>query len=64
MLLFWGLIIVGLVFLIRWLLQATGNRGHSGVNTGSNAMDILRERYAGGEINRDEFESMKKDLLQ
>ena len=64
MLLFWGLIIVGLVFLIRWLIQATGNRGHSCVNTGSNAMDILKERYARGEINRDEFESMKKDLLQ
>jgi putative membrane protein len=64
MFLFWGLIIVGLVFLIRWLIQATGDRGYSGVNTGSNAMDILKERYARGEINRDEFESMKKDLFQ
>jgi putative membrane protein len=64
MFLFWGLIIVGLVFLIRWLIQATGDKGHSGVSMGSNAMDILKERYAKGEINRDEFESMKKDLLQ
>jgi putative membrane protein len=64
MLLFWGIIIVGLVFLIRWLIQATGDRDRSGVSTGSNAMDILKERYARGEINRDEFESMKKDLLQ
>ncbi|MBW1609114.1 MAG: SHOCT domain-containing protein [Deltaproteobacteria bacterium] len=64
MLLFWGLIIVGLVFLIRWLIQATGDRSHSGVSMGSTAMDILKERYAEGEINRDEFESMKKDLIQ
>jgi len=64
MLLFWGLIIVGLVFLIRWLIQSTGDRGYSGVSMGSNAMDILKERYARGEINRDEFESMKKNLLQ
>ena len=64
MFLFWGLIIVGLVFLIRWLIQDTGDKGHSGVSMGSNAMDILKERYAKGEINRDEFESMKKDLLQ
>jgi len=64
MLLFWGLIIVGLVFLIRWLIQSTGDRGHSGVSMSSNATDILKERYARGEINRGEFESMKKDLLQ
>jgi len=64
MILFWGLIIAGIVFLIKWLIQATGDRGQSGVNMGSNAMEILKERYARGEINRDEFESMKKDLLQ
>ena len=63
-LLFWGLIIVGLVFLIRWLIQTTIDKDQSGVNLGSNAMEILKERYARGEINRDEFESMKKDLLQ
>ncbi len=63
-LLFWGLIIVGLVFLIRWLIQTTIDKDQSGVNLGSNAMEILKERYARGEINRGEFESMKKDLLQ
>ena len=64
MIIFWGLIIVGLLLLIRWLIQNTSGKAHSGVSAGSKAMDILRERYARGEINRDEFESMKKDLLQ
>jgi putative membrane protein len=63
MIVFWGLIIVGLVLLIRWLIQNTSGKIHSGDSTGSKAMDILKERYAKGEINRDEFESMKKDLL-
>jgi putative membrane protein len=64
MIIFWGLIIVGFVLLIRWLIQNTSGKAHSGVSTGSKAMDILKERYAGGEINRDQFESMKKDLLR
>ena len=64
MIIFWGLIIIGIVLLIRWLIQTTGSRGSSGVSTGSKAMDILEERYARGEITRDEFESMKRDILQ
>ena len=64
MIVFWGLIIVGLVLLIRWLIQNTSSKAHSGVSTGPKAIDILKERYARGEINRDEFESMKKNLLQ
>ncbi|MFZ7125496.1 MAG: SHOCT domain-containing protein [Desulfobacterales bacterium] len=64
MLLFWVLVIVGVVFLIRWLVQNTGGRSSSGVGTGSQAMDILKERYAKGEITRDEFESMKKEILR
>ena len=63
MIIFWGLIIVGLVLLIRWLIQNTRGKTHSGVSTGSKAMDILKERYARGEISRNEFESMKKDIL-
>jgi len=62
MFLFWGLIIVGLVFLIRWLAQTTGDRNNSGVSMGSNAMDILKKRYAKGEIDKEEFDRKKKDL--
>jgi len=64
MILFWGLIIVGVVSLIRWLIQTTDSKSHSGDGTGFKAMDILKERYAGGEIARDEFETMKKEILR
>ncbi|MGD9976248.1 MAG: SHOCT domain-containing protein [Desulfatirhabdiaceae bacterium] len=64
MLLFWVLVIAGIVVLIRWLVQNTGNRSRSSVGTDSKAMDILKERFAKGEITRDEFESMKKEILR
>ena len=63
MLVFWGLIIAGVVLLIKWLVQNTGSNRSSVAATDSKAMDILKQRYARGEIARDEFESMKKDLL-
>ena len=61
MIVFWVLILVGLIFLIRWLIQSTGR--HKMTGNGSNrALEILKERYARGEIDKEEFESKKKDL--
>jgi putative membrane protein len=63
MVVFWILILVGFVFGIRWLLQATGKKGDSG-QRGSRAIDILKERYARGEIDKAQFDSMKRDLAE
>ena len=61
MLIFWVLVILGLVFLIRWLIQNT--RKDAGTsNEGSKALDILKERYARGEIDKEEFEGKRRDL--
>ena len=57
MLLFWVLVILGIFALIRWLAQTGESRG------GQRALDILKERYANGEIGKKEFEERKKDLL-
>lgn len=56
MLVFWGLVIAGIVLAIRWL-AGQGERSRS-----DRALDILRERYARGEINKDEFEAKQRDL--
>lgn len=61
MLLFWVLVIWGIVSLIR------GSVGYDRTqNSGRNektAIDILKERYAKGEISKEEFEAKKKDLI-
>jgi len=57
MVLFWALIILGIVALARWLFVAGGS-GRSG----QRPLDILKERYARGEINREQYEQMRRDL--
>lgn len=60
MLLFWGLIIYGLIYLVRWLSDRDKSGGAG--KTPQAPLEILKMRYAKGEISREEFERMKKDL--
>jgi putative membrane protein len=61
MLLLWIIVIVGIVFLARWVLDQTTTQHRS--TPEESALDILKKRYARGEINREEYEEKKKDLL-
>lgn len=53
---FWGVVISGVVLGIRWL-GSQGKRPQS-----DPALEILRQRYARGDISKDEFEEKKRDL--
>jgi putative membrane protein len=60
MIVFWIAVIIGIIFLIRWLvLSAKGG----GSGSEDSAIEILKKRYARGEIDKKEFEQKKKDLI-
>ena len=56
MIAFWVLLVVFIVWIVR---EVSGKNSRSN----SNALEILKERYAKGEINKEEFETKKKDLM-
>ena len=58
------LFFVGSVFLIVWIVRQLAPGGTSLTSSGSNALEILKERFAKGEISKDEFAEMKKELLK
>ena len=58
MILFWGLVIWGIVALVRGL---SGPRG-SDSSKADSALEVLKRRYARGEIDKEEYEEKKKDL--
>ena len=49
MILFWGLVIFALVAVLRWVRSNA-------------ALETLKQRYARGEIGREEYEQKKQDL--
>jgi len=57
MFLFWGVVIAGLVLGLRWLVS----QGRPPAPR-DEALEILRQRYARGEIDKQEFEARKRDL--
>lgn len=56
MLLFWAVLIAGIVVVIKWIF------GHTGSKTEETSLDILKKRYAKGEISKEEFEEKKRDI--
>ncbi|NIM94716.1 MAG: hypothetical protein GTO18_13530 [Anaerolineales bacterium] len=62
MIVFWGLLIVGAVFLVRALFPSGSNSSKSEWSPNPSSREILDLRYARGEINGEEYEMMKDDL--
>lgn len=61
MALWWALIIIGIVVMLRWLM---GGMNGSRSSTVPRALDVLEERYAKGEIAKDEFEQKRSDIVR
>ncbi len=58
MILFWGLMIWGIAALVRGLSGSSG----SDSSRADSALEVLKKRYARGEINKEEYEEKKKDI--
>ena len=56
MILFWGIVIGGIALIVRLMLSIGRDKKTA------EALSILKQRYARGEIDRNEYERMKKDI--
>jgi putative membrane protein len=63
MVLFWGAIIALVVFLVRGLTRGRGEIGDGVSQRRPTAFELLQERYARGEIDQQEYEQHKHDLV-
>ena len=55
----WVLLIAGVAWLVATLVAS---RGRASKSSGTSATDIVKERYARGEIDRTEYEQKLQDL--
>ncbi|HEQ98927.1 MAG TPA: SHOCT domain-containing protein [candidate division Zixibacteria bacterium] len=58
MIIFWVLVVIGIVFLIKFTVDRTSSRSQE-----PSAMEVLKRRYASGEISKEEYDEKKKDLI-
>mgnify|MGYP000376681349 FL=1 len=60
----WGWIIglIVLVLIVLIIVKAVGQNTGAVQNSGKTPLEVLKERYAKGEIDKEEFEQKKKDL--
>ena len=58
--LFWILIVVGVVLVVRWFISEGKQKG---LSTEETALHILKKRYASGEIAKEQFETMRRELM-
>lgn len=57
----WVLFLILIGLLVYFIIQAAKTKGQAQTQTES-PLDILKKRYARGEITKEDFDRMKKDL--
>ena len=60
--LLWLIILIFIGVTLYYVVARTRGAAPSGRSTSETALDILEKRFARGEISKDEFEEMKKDI--
>jgi putative membrane protein len=63
------LVVIGIVLGVIWIVRqnagfSMNKSSYSQHASQNDALDILKRRYASGEITKDQFEEMKKDISQ
>lgn len=64
MLLFWGLLIAGAVWVVKSIFPGVGTSVPSGKDHPLKPREILDQRYARGEITREQYKVMMEDLTE
>ena len=62
MLLYWVVILVAIVLLVNTLFSRTRKPDASSGGYSDDALEILKKRYARGEIDKAEFDAKRRDL--
>jgi putative membrane protein len=62
MFIFWLIAIFFIIGIARWIMWRGHHMGYYHHEMGNRALDILKERYAKGEITKEQYEQMKKEL--
>lgn len=57
---FWLAVLIAVVLVLKWILTPASPRSEPHSET---PIDILRKRYARGDISKEEFEEKKRSLL-
>lgn len=61
---FWLVLLVAIIVAVAWFVRRTGRTGAPpSLESRSRGLDVLEERYARGEINRDEYLQKRRDIL-
>jgi putative membrane protein len=61
MVIFWVLVILGIVYLVKLLVGAGARKKGMDAET---PVEILKKRYAKGEITKEQFDEMKEDITK